>query len=53
MNSIQSDIAEAFWFQIRALGYLPDNDKLLRLLESVYLAGASDALSGMVSEDDL
>lgn len=53
MNSIQSEIVEAFWSQIRALGYSPDNDKLLRLLESVYLAGASDALSGEVSEDDL
>ena len=53
MNNVQSEIAETFWFQIRALGYAPDNDKLLRLLESVYLAGASDALSGEVSEDDL
>jgi len=31
MNNVQSEIAETFWLQIRALGYAPDNDKLLRL----------------------
>jgi hypothetical protein len=35
----KGDIADEFYWDIRKLGYLPDNDKLMALLEKVYEAG--------------
>jgi hypothetical protein len=35
----KKDIADEFYWDIRKLGYLPDNDKLVTLLEKVYEAG--------------
>jgi len=34
----KEDIADEFYWDIRKLGYLPDNDKLMSLLEKVYEA---------------
>jgi len=35
----KEDIVDEFYWDIRKLGYLPDNDKLMDLLEKVSEAG--------------
>lgn len=43
MNSKQSQLAEELYWDIRKLGYSPDNDRILALLEKAYEIGYKDA----------
>jgi len=42
MSRLQEMLAESLYWEIRKLGYNPDNDKILALLEKTYEMGYRD-----------
>jgi len=52
MNSKQAFLAESLYWDIRKLGYSPDNDRILAILEKAYNMGFTEGYVEREFEDD-